>query len=201
MRNADHRQRSRASVLPAVEQMTALAMALPVPTKLHLFPANWRNGGLSNLIVRSKHCGGAGTNGGSVSNGVGCCLCSGDARHRPAFYRTQIVKTSRRACRCRSHLASKNSIVAVPHSAMFFPSRHPRPDGRLSALCIHCPSAPGAVTAVYSNDGHCPWRGGNNDRLSSLWREVISLAGVARSFSKASSYRNFQCRHRDAMPD
>jgi hypothetical protein len=44
-------------------------------------------------------------------------------------------------------------------------------------------------------------RGGNNDRLSTLWREVISLAGVARSFSKASSYRNFQCRHRDAMPD
>ena len=44
-------------------------------------------------------------------------------------------------------------------------------------------------------------RGGNNDRLSTLWREVISLAGVARSFSKASSYRNFQWRHRDAMPD
>jgi hypothetical protein len=29
-------------------------------------------------------------------------------------------------------------------------------------------------------------RGGNNDCLSTLWREVISLAGVARSFSKAS---------------
>ena len=42
-------------------------------------------------------------------------------------------------------------------------------------------------------------RGGNNDRLSTLWREMISLASVARSFSKASSY--FQCRHRDAMPD
>ena len=40
-------------------------------------------------------------------------------------------------------------------------------------------------------------RGGNNDRLSTLWREVISLAGVARSFSKASSYRSVQCRHRD----
>ena len=26
-------------------------------------------------------------------------------------------------------------------------------------------------------------RGGNNDRLSTRWREVISLAGVARSFS------------------
>jgi len=26
-------------------------------------------------------------------------------------------------------------------------------------------------------------RGGNNDLLSTLWREVISLAGVARSFS------------------
>ena len=25
--------------------------------------------------------------------------------------------------------------------------------------------------------------GGNNDRLSTLWREVISLAGVAMSFS------------------
>ena len=34
-------------------------------------------------------------------------------------------------------------------------------------------------------------RGGNDDRLSTLWREVISLAGVARSFSKVSSYRNF----------
>jgi hypothetical protein len=30
-------------------------------------------------------------------------------------------------------------------------------------------------------------RGGNNDRLSTLWREAISLAGVARSFSKASN--------------
>ena len=28
-------------------------------------------------------------------------------------------------------------------------------------------------------------RGGNNDRLSTLWREVISLASVARSFSKS----------------
>jgi hypothetical protein len=32
---------------------------------------------------------------------------------------------------------------------------------------------------------------GNNNRLSTPWREVISLAGVARSLSKAaSSYRN-----------
>jgi hypothetical protein len=30
--------------------------------------------------------------------------------------------------------------------------------------------------------------GGNNDRLSSLWREVISLAGVARSFSSGGGY-------------
>jgi hypothetical protein len=44
-------------------------------------------------------------------------------------------------------------------------------------------------------------RGGNNDRLSTRWREVISFTGIAQSFSKASSYRNFQCRHRDAMPD
>jgi hypothetical protein len=44
-------------------------------------------------------------------------------------------------------------------------------------------------------------RGGNNDRLSTLWQEVISLAGVARSFSKASSYRNSQYRLEDAMPD
>ena len=42
-------------------------------------------------------------------------------------------------------------------------------------------------------------RGGNNDRLSTLWRGVISLAGVARSFSKTSAYRNFQCHHRDSM--
>ena len=33
-------------------------------------------------------------------------------------------------------------------------------------------------------------RGGNNDRLSSLWREVISLAGVAKSF----------CKHRRTVP-
>jgi hypothetical protein len=33
--------------------------------------------------------------------------------------------------------------------------------------------------------------GGNNDGLSTLWREVISLAGVATSFFKASSYRKF----------
>jgi len=32
---------------------------------------------------------------------------------------------------------------------------------------------------------------GNYNRLSTLWREVISLAGVARPLSKASSYRNF----------
>ena len=67
---------------------------------------------------------------------------------------------------------------------------------------------PRAATGV---SGRCGWwysslrhharRGGNNVRLSTLWREVISLAGVARSFSKASSYRNFQCRHREAMPD
>ena len=49
--------------------------------------------------------------------------------------------------------------------------------------------------------GITPRASGNNNRLSTLWREVISLAGVARSLSKASSYRNFQCRHRDAMPD
>lgn len=30
-------------------------------------------------------------------------------------------------------------------------------------------------------------RSGNNDRLSTLWREVISVAGVARPFCKASS--------------
>ena len=36
-----------------------------------------------------------------------------------------------------------------------------------------------------------PRASGNNNRLSTLWREVISLAGVARSLSKASSYRNF----------
>jgi hypothetical protein len=29
-------------------------------------------------------------------------------------------------------------------------------------------------------------RGGNNDRLSILWREVISLAGVAKPFSLSS---------------
>src|SRR5438552_17231740 len=39
---------------------------------------------------------------------------------------------------------------------------------------------------------------GNNNRLSTLWREVISLAGVARSLSKVSSYRNFPCRYRHA---
>jgi hypothetical protein len=42
---------------------------------------------------------------------------------------------------------------------------------------------------------------GNNNRLSTLWREVISLAGVARSLSKASSYRNFQRRNRHGKDD
>ena len=44
-------------------------------------------------------------------------------------------------------------------------------------------------------------RGGNNDRPSSPWREVISLAGVARSFSPKhrrtetfSAATNTQCR-------
>ena len=37
-------------------------------------------------------------------------------------------------------------------------------------------------------------RNGNNNRLSILWREVISLAGVARSISKASSYRSVLVR-------
>ena len=32
---------------------------------------------------------------------------------------------------------------------------------------------------------------GNNNRLSTLWREVISLAGVARSLFKASSSETF----------
>jgi hypothetical protein len=35
--------------------------------------------------------------------------------------------------------------------------------------------------------GGIPRRGGDNDPLSTLWREVISRAGVARSFSKAWS--------------
>jgi hypothetical protein len=44
---------------------------------------------------------------------------------------------------------------------------------------------------------------GNNDRLSTPWRKVISLAGIARSFSKASSCRNvrFRDRHADTMED
>src|SRR6478672_11328610 len=39
---------------------------------------------------------------------------------------------------------------------------------------------------------------GNNDRLSTPWREVISLAGVARSISRAWLYRDFGCRDRHA---
>lgn len=35
----------------------------------------------------------------------------------------------------------------------------------------------------YGVTGRC----GNNDRLSTPWREVISLTGVARAFCKASS--------------
>jgi hypothetical protein len=42
---------------------------------------------------------------------------------------------------------------------------------------------------------------GNNDRLSTLWREVISLADVARPLSKASSYRDFGFRDRHAEYD
>ena len=39
-------------------------------------------------------------------------------------------------------------------------------------------------------------RGGNNDRLSSLWREVISLAGAAMSFSSSGSKRTGAVRSR-----
>src|SRR5262249_14850872 len=42
---------------------------------------------------------------------------------------------------------------------------------------------------------------GNNDRLSTPWREVISIAGVARSFSKASSCRNLGFSNRHAEPN
>ncbi|MGY4476172.1 hypothetical protein ACVILL_003586 [Bradyrhizobium sp. USDA 3364] len=42
---------------------------------------------------------------------------------------------------------------------------------------------------------------GNNDRLLTRWREVISPAGIARSFSKASSSRNLQFRDRRAKRD
>ena len=60
---------------------------------------------------------------------------------------------------------------------------------------------PGAATAISADAaGGVPRYGvtprdGNNDRLSTLWREVISLAGVARSFSKASSYRSANARN------
>ena len=33
--------------------------------------------------------------------------------------------------------------------------------------------------------------GGNNDRLSTLWREMISLAGIARSFSSGGGKSSF----------
>jgi hypothetical protein len=33
---------------------------------------------------------------------------------------------------------------------------------------------------------------GDNDRISTLCRKVISLGGLASSFSNASSYRSFQ---------
>ena len=36
-----------------------------------------------------------------------------------------------------------------------------------------------------------PRASGNNNRLSTLWREVISLAGVARSLSKARRTETF----------
>ena len=39
-----------------------------------------------------------------------------------------------------------------------------------------------------------PRASGNKNRLSTLWREVISLAGVARSLSKALSYQTFDAR-------
>ena len=55
----------------------------------------------------------------------------------------------------------------------------------------------GPTAATGLEDGFTR-RGGNNDRLSTLWRGVISLAGIARPLSKASSYRNSVCRDRRA---
>src|SRR5215472_11754819 len=40
--------------------------------------------------------------------------------------------------------------------------------------------------------GITPRASGNNNRLSALWLATISLAGVARSLFKVSSYRNFR---------
>ena len=51
-----------------------------------------------------------------------------------------------------------------------------------------CPSAATGLEVSADMAGGNPRygitrRGGNNDLLSNLWREVISFAGVARSFS------------------
>jgi hypothetical protein len=46
----------------------------------------------------------------------------------------------------------------------------------------------------------CRTATGNNDRLSTLWREVISLANVARSLSKSKVQINLWIRRRDSAP-
>ena len=62
---------------------------------------------------------------------------------------------------------------------------------------------PRAATGIFANaaggnprDG-VKRRGGNNDRLSTLWREVISLAGVARSLSESRGPISLWIRRRD----
>ena len=66
--------------------------------------------------------------------------------------------------------------------------------GALARVTSICPGAATGVSAD-ATSGSPPYGstrcGGNKNRLSTPWREVISLAGLARSFSIASSYRSF----------
>jgi hypothetical protein len=60
-------------------------------------------------------------------------------------------------------------------------------DGSARATSIGSSAATGLEVSADTAGGNPRYgitrRGGNNDLLSTLWREVISLAGVARSFS------------------
>jgi hypothetical protein len=60
-------------------------------------------------------------------------------------------------------------------------------DGGACATPIGSSAATGLEVSAEAAGGNPRYgitrRGGNNDLLSTLWREVISLAGVTRSFS------------------
>ena len=79
----------------------------------------------------------------------------------------------------RYSIAAKRAIIEIPVSTGKDAS-----GGVLGGFELAGRAADAVPDLVVFLDG-ITRRGGNNDRLSTLWREVISLAGVARALSKS----------------